>query len=225
MGRKSSPQLSWIGVLMLLPLLYVSWSALARSANNQSVPAEKKSLSPPSVEHVAKPTVTPLEASHKTMVEAVTGGPVQKPTLSPRQLSAANEALNKYLAGFLRQDGESHRTTLEIAKVLTDYEIRGLSFGAPQAQFLTEADRLNGVEARLYFTVEAAAHRSKKPGGAWSEWKPGKPVLHFYGVKLDLRGGAWLVVSGPAEHYRMPEDESEAGIFRRRADGTYEKVN
>lgn len=173
----------------------------------------------------SKPPVALLEPLHKAMVEAATGGPVHKANLGDGDMAAAKAVVEKYLSGFLKQEGESHFTTSVIGGARKDYEIRGLQIGASQSPFVTEADRLNGIEARLFFSLKASAHRSRKPDATWSEWRPGKPVVNFYGVRLERKAGVWSVVHGPGENYQLPKVPEPSGIFRRRADGSLEKVN
>ena len=115
-------------------------------------------------------------------------------------------ALNEHLSKILLKKGDSHFTQ-EARGARRPIEIKGFELKGPTAGFVSEADRLNGIDQSIFFAASGTAFREYDVASGWGKWKSGKPIL-FSGFKLQLVDGVWQVASSPITYFRIDREDS-----------------
>ncbi len=112
-------------------------------------------------------------------------------------------ALNEHLGMILLEKSGSHFTQ-EATGERRPIEIKGFELRGPIASLVSEADRLNGIQQSVLFSINGTAFREYDSKSGWGKWKPGKPIL-FAGLTMQLVDGAWQVTSSPLKYFRIDQ--------------------
>lgn len=179
----------------ILLLASIAWVPLVKSLRAEpfSIPVSKDSI----LEQMFK------GGSSKLHREIVNRNPIGKLSTTSGASDAGHlKALQGILDEVFLSKGESVFTQRIQAGTKTPYEIRGLEMGGPNGVFLTEADKLNGIDQRMSYHFKAKAWRSYHKVNGWSEWKPGLP-LFMTGITLERVNRRWLVKASPKGHYSL----------------------
>ncbi|MEM7602353.1 MAG: hypothetical protein AAF357_13170 [Verrucomicrobiota bacterium] len=120
----------------------------------------------------------------------------------PRHL----ETRDQFLADVFESTGSSHRCSFQSGGETFHCEIRGLKLSGPFSIELNSGDSTLGISARLYYEVQAVAHRFANPERTWGEWKDGVPN-NLSRLELACQGLQWSVDQHQAG--LIPQDQSD----------------
>ncbi len=98
--------------------------------------------------------------------------------------------------------GESTFTLSVHTSTPVPIEMKGFDVTGPNPRVITEADKLNGIDAKISYSINATAWRSYDQTHGWGEWKPGKPIL-LVSFELQRLNGRWKITSSPKSTYSL----------------------
>lgn len=111
--------------------------------------------------------------------------------------------LEKYVRETLKRffllKGDSVFTQRISGQSTTPVQIESLVLQGPLTRPISAADRLNGIDLRVHFSVKAAAWRSFSEGN-WGEWKPSAPPL-LSSFVYERKNGTWTLAASPSNWY------------------------
>ncbi len=110
--------------------------------------------------------------------------------------------LNETFDSVIWRKGQSYFTRSLVGGQNSPIEINGLELVGPRAQHINEADKLNGIEKRVHYSLRMKAWRKFDKETRWGEWKPGgPPLLTSFGFVL--KNGTWEVTHSPLQYYSV----------------------
>lgn len=116
----------------------------------------------------------------------------------PEQAAATDELLGKM---FLHR-GDSYFTQSQWGAKPVPYELRDFELVGPKALPLTEADRMNGINERVSYSIRVRAYRVYETGKGWGAWNLKNPP-QLDGITLVRKDGLWKIVSDPSRLYTL----------------------
>tara|TARA_R110000850_G_scaffold257366_2_gene383578 strand:+ start:625 stop:1173 length:549 start_codon:yes stop_codon:yes gene_type:complete len=111
-------------------------------------------------------------------------------------------AQDAFLETIVLQKGGSWFTQSASSETPVPYELKGFEISEPRDQLVTDTERLKGIEEKVAFSFQIAAHRTYTKPHGWGEWKPGNPI-HMHGFTMVLTEGRWEVSESPLGYYRV----------------------
>lgn len=139
-------------------------------------------------------------AMHRELVKSAGLGEISHSTTSAdADRDAAFQACLDRV--FLRK-GDSWFTYFKAGR--NPVELKGVEFSGPHSSMITEADKLNGIDARIHYLVQVKAHRKFENGKGWTAWSNGKPGL-MNGIHMKRENGKWGFTTTPETYYSLPK--------------------
>lgn len=138
----------------------------------------------------------PIELGLKGAVNMLTPVPEEK---SRPALSTADTVLRQHV----KKIGENHLCQYSASLANEWIELNGLKLSRVTNGVVSEADRANGIQDRLYVAVECAMHRRRKPGAsAWSPWTNGLPLLLPGAIVVEqATDGRWRAAESSLKYF------------------------
>lgn len=114
-------------------------------------------------------------------------------------LSTADTVLRQYV----KKTGENHLCQYSASLANEWVELNGLKLSRVTNGVVSEADRANGIQDRLYVAVECAMHRKRKPGAsAWSPWTNGLPLFLPGSIGVEqTTDGRWRATESTLKYF------------------------
>lgn len=114
----------------------------------------------------------------------------------------AREALETHISTIVLFKEGSAFTQKIVGDKTIPYEMKGFEYVGPRELPLTRADKENGIDRKLLFSIRISTWRSYNKASGWSGWKSGRP-LGLGGISLQRKDGTWEIVSSPAANYTL----------------------
>ena len=116
---------------------------------------------------------------------------------------AAQSAATELLGPYLKRQGENHFCQRKIGPEGQWLELQGLKIQRVTAQAVTQADKANGIQEKLWVSLECEMYRSRKSGEAsWSPWVNGTPMLFPPAISVEHgANGKWTASSTYLQYF------------------------
>ena len=119
--------------------------------------------------------------------------------------NAARSAAADLLGSYLTKQGESLLCQRKMGPEGQWLELQGLKIQRVTAQAVSQADKANGIQEKLFVTVDCEMHRTRKPGEtSWSPWANGSPGLFPPGINVEHgTDGKWTASSSYLQYFNL----------------------